>query len=169
MTWLVVLAWLKRIPWQLWAAISLIVVLSLSHGCAYRRGASAVQTDWDTQKAADKVIVDTATAAARTTESRQAGLIAGATAQLKKDNADAQATLNRTIADLRRGTVRVRDRFTCQGAMPQAAGSASGSHPAGQGGLSVQDAEFLVRFAGEADAIASRLTACQRVIAADRQ
>lgn len=63
-----------------------------------------------------------------------------------------------TIACLRDGSCRMRDRFTCP-KVPSAPGI--GSEPdAEESGLLVSDAEFLVQFAAEADTIADERNQC---------
>jgi hypothetical protein len=76
------------------------------------------------------------------------------------------------IADLRSGDVRLRERFTCPTSVPNDT-PASGERDGGEGrGLLEQDAEFLVRFAAEADARVKQLQSCQAVlkeVGSDRQ
>jgi hypothetical protein len=63
-----------------------------------------------------------------------------------------------TIACLRDGSCRMRDRFTCP-KVPSATGI--GPEPdAEESGLLVSDAEFLVQFAAEADTIADERNQC---------
>lgn len=63
-----------------------------------------------------------------------------------------------TIACLRDGSCRVRDRFTCP-KVPSTPGT--GPEPdAEESGLLVSDAEFLVQFADEADTIADERNQC---------
>ena len=71
------------------------------------------------------------------------------------------------VADLRRGAVQLRERFTCPD-MPATGGTAGmGDGTAGRG-LRSEDAEFLVSEAGRADRIVTQLQACQDIIRADR-
>lgn len=64
-----------------------------------------------------------------------------------------EADTERTIAGIRSGTVRLRDRFTCPAAVPDAAAGPGGADDAAQRGLRPADAEFLVRFADQCDAV----------------
>lgn len=79
---------------------------------------------------------------------------------------------DRTIADLRAGNVRVRQRFTCPAAsdqrVPSTSTSTSGGDEAQAGGLQREDAEFFVRFASEADEVTLQLQACQATVRSDR-
>lgn len=81
---------------------------------------------------------------------------------------------NRTIADLRGNVVRLRDKFTCACDSDSAAGTATpGTAPgirdaAASLNLRAADAEFLVRLADEADAVADQLKQCQAVVQSDR-
>lgn len=169
MTLLALRALLARVPWQAWALLGLLALLLLLRSHWIHVGAQGVQARWDAEKAANQLIVDKAIADKKATEARQGDLIAKATDQLNMENANAQADLRRTIADLRRGQLRLRDRFTCKGTVPGAPASAEGSDAAGQGGFSVETQESILRIGADADAIAHRLTACQAIIAADRQ
>ena len=71
-----------------------------------------------------------------------------------------------TIDDLRTGNLQLRQRFTCPAAnnMPGASDGTGLDHEARRGGLQQTDAEFLVRFAGEADEVTIQLQACQAVL-----
>lgn len=80
--------------------------------------------------------------------------------EFKETEDEARADKERLLADLASGRERLRKRFTCPANAGPAA-SAGGSDGAGEGGLSRADAEFLIRFAGECDAVARRLTLAQ--------
>lgn len=70
-----------------------------------------------------------------------------------KERDDAKATADSLAADIRAGRVQVKPRFACPAPRPQAnpAGSPGASGEDSQGGLLGSDAEFLVRFAADAD------------------
>jgi hypothetical protein len=81
-----------------------------------------------------------------------------------------KAAADRVLADRDAGRLVLRDKFKCpaqRGPAQAAAGTGSGD---GQEGavLSVEDQDFLVRLATEADDNVRQLTACQAVIEADR-
>ena len=87
----------------------------------------------------------------------------------QKGITDAQAQLDGTLSDLRADVIRLRKRFTCPAASVQAtAAGATVSDDAEAGGLQREDAEFLVRLASDADAIALQLKACQAIVENDR-
>ena len=87
----------------------------------------------------------------------------------QKGITDAQDQLNSTLSDLRADVIRLRKRFTCPTASVQAtAAGATVSDDAEAGGLQREDAEFLVRLASDADAIALQLKACQAIVENDR-
>lgn len=71
----------------------------------------------------------------------------------------------RTIACLRDGSCRMRDRFTCP-RLPGAAQAAPGNDDSAAFGLQVEDGEFLVREASRADGVADQLRQCQAVATA---
>lgn len=89
----------------------------------------------------------------------------------QKGTQDAQAQLDSTISDLRADNLRLRRKFTCPD--PANAGATAASAGIGdggaQGGLQQSDAEFLVRLAAEADAVALQLQACQAIVRSDRR
>lgn len=62
------------------------------------------------------------------------------------------------VDSLRAGTIRVRDRFVCPKAAP--APGAAAEPDAEESGLLQSDAEFLLRFAAEADTIADERNQC---------
>jgi hypothetical protein len=80
---------------------------------------------------------------------------------------------DRTIADLRTGAVRLRDKFTtCQRATAGTAGAAGASTGKCDAAASIElqkaDAEFLIGLASDADQVADQLRACQGVVRKDR-
>ncbi|KVE35254.1 lysis system i-spanin subunit Rz [Burkholderia sp. TSV86] len=113
--------------------------------------------------------------AARDTEARRAADMATLDANYQKELNDAKTISDRTIADLQSGSVRLRQRFTCNaggGSVPsgaQAGTSTSSTDAASSGGLRQADADFLVRFADRADQCAIQVNALQAVIRRDRE
>lgn len=69
-----------------------------------------------------------------------------------------EAETERTIADLRSGTLRVRDRFRCP-SLPQAA-PVAGQPPAEEPGFRAEDAAVVIGAADEADTIADERNQC---------
>lgn len=87
----------------------------------------------------------------------------------QKGITDAQDQLNSTLSDLRADVIRLRKRFSCPAASVQAtAAGAPVSDDTEASGLQREDAEFLVRLASDADAIALQLKACQAIVENDR-
>ena len=93
-------------------------------------------------------------------------------AQYEQDKQRLENEKDAVIANLRAGNVRLRQRFTCPTSVSSATPT-SGERDGGEGrGLLEQDAEFLVRFAAEADARVKQLQSCQAVlkeVGSDRQ
>ena len=106
------------------------------------------------QKIAAQVVADLKTAE-----------VAELAARLEEQSNEANAELDRVLADLA-GERRLRSRFRCPTAAPETPGAPAGSDGAGEGGLSHADATVLVRFAAECDAVARRLTGAQDYIRA---
>lgn len=159
------LAWLARLPWQVWAVAALCVALWAFGHWRYSEGRAEVQARWDAAEAVHAANAKAALEAAAINEARHRAEYAAAAARFNQENADALAERDAVIAGLRAGTVRLRERFRCPppGVSPAPA-DPEGSAGAGGGGLLDEDAVFLVRFAGEADTAARRLTACQAIL-----
>lgn len=169
MTWLAVLSWLRRVPTWAWAVLAAVVLLAGAYRWAYSRGAESVQAEWDTERTALALQAEAQKAEAAAKEAKDAAAFAVLADNLRKENERAKQDADRTIADLRRGAVRLRDRFTCPRAMPQAAGSAARSDEAGQGGFTVEDASVALGIARDGDAAIRQLTACQAILSAERE
>lgn len=87
----------------------------------------------------------------------------------QKGITDGKVQLDSTLSDLRADVIRLRKRFSCTPASVQAtAAGATVGDDAEASGLQREDAEFLVRLASDADAIALQLKACQAVVKSDR-
>lgn len=106
-----------------------------------------------------------AVAVARKEEQNKAQQYIAAVDNLTKANETLNDEKDRVLADLRSANLRLRRRFSCPAeSVSVSPGSAAGSDGAEAGGLLVEDAEFLVRLAAEADARVNQLTACQNVL-----
>ena len=87
----------------------------------------------------------------------------------QKGITDGKVQLDSTLSDLRADVIRLRKRFSCPAAgVSAAAASATVGDDAEASGLQREDAEFLVRLASDADAIALQLKACQAIVKSDR-
>lgn len=167
---------LKALPWQAWVAAG-VVACGLYYGhtrydAGDAAGAARVQAEFNAYKAQVAEGDRQAREAATRLQKRQQAEYDYLQNKLTQEKQDAIAQRDAVIADLRAGTVRLRQRFRCP--VPAApaggpAGTSAGGDAAGDRGLSDADAEFLVRFAGDADNVARQLGACQAVIRADRQ
>lgn len=153
------------------------LVATATHGLAYHAGKVA----GDTAHQAELTRINLANASAlallqakvRQQEQDKAAELAAIDQQHQQDIANREAISNRTIADLRAGTVRLRsdiaaNEFAASVRLPSAAASTGQRNAAAGVGLRIADAEFLVRTADEADQVADQLRACQAVVRADR-
>ncbi|WP_156087754.1 hypothetical protein [Lysobacter sp. Root667] len=100
-----------------------------------------------------------ATEAARKREGDWAAAVYDITFDLVSKGLARERETAAAVADLRRGALVVRPRLTCR--VPDAAQAVAGVHGAEAGGLSVEDAEFLLRVGADADGVADQLAACQ--------
>jgi len=162
-------AFLRGLPWQLWAGLGLLA-LGLFYGhLRYNAGQADVQVKFDAYRADLKAKTDAALVAARRAETLQAAAITGAVQAQRESDAKTLSERDRTIADLRSGARSLQRRFKCPAhSLPGTPASTGDGNEAGEGGLSDTDAEFLVSEAARADSVVNQLTACQAVIKADR-
>jgi hypothetical protein len=133
---------------------------------AYRHGVNVTSAKYDA-RIAEQAKANAERLAALQAQARQAEH--GAADRQAAIDQDSQEKLqneiaarDRTIAGMRSGSIRLRQRFTCAGSiqhMPLASSDASGS-TASSGGLQEQDAEFLVSESGRADEVAVKLNQC---------
>ncbi|MDT9046447.1 MULTISPECIES: lysis system i-spanin subunit Rz [Enterobacteriaceae] len=111
---------------------------------------------------------------ARDIEAQRAADMAALDAQHTKEMSDARQAAERTIADLRAGTVRLRERFTCPASSTAGAGAQAGTSTglgdaATRYGLQPEDAGFLLSEAQRADEVTVQLRACQAIVQGDRK
>lgn len=157
----------------------LIAVLLV--GCslfgAYRYGCTVTQTaaDLEMEQLLSQSLADqkSLSESYRKREAQHAQDMAAAGEQFEKDKRNAQIISERTIAGLRDGTLRLRDKFAAYERRTSTGVSDTGTSTsqrdaASSIGLQTEDVEFLVRFASRADEVADQLRACQAVVRKDR-
>lgn len=149
MTFAAIGALFKRTPGWVWVALFLLGAGWYYGHTRYNAGQADIQAKWDESRAK----ADKAERAKEQAWNKAVWDLAYA-AEIKR--AEREQETDRTIADLRNGTLRLRDRFTC----PKASRDSAPSAPAEESGLLVSDAEFLIQFAAEADTIADERNQC---------
>lgn len=169
----VILGFLKGVSLRAWltlaAAVAVVVVVLFLRSHWIDVGSDRVQARWDAAEGRHAAAAQKQAEAARKLEERLRADYAAAVTRMHKENADALAERDALLADAAAGRVRLRDKFRCPAAsVPGAPARPGGSADARVGVLSVEDQGFLVRIGAEADALARRLTACQAIVAADR-
>lgn len=141
-------------------------------------GRAAERVDWqardnDQIREANRAILRL-TENARTAERAHGEAVAAIATHYEKELHDAKTQRERDRALLRTGGLRLRDPAApglgaCDGTAA-APGTAAGlDHGRAPGQLSDAAAEFLLDLAGDADAVARQLAACQRVVIEDRR
>lgn len=152
-----------------------LVITAIALAGTYRAGGRASDERWQARTDAAQAEAMSQTEQlqqqARELERKSAEAMGAIDSAYQRGRTDAQAEAGRTIADLRAGAVRLRERFTCPagtaGGVPTSSTSTGGSDAAQGGGLSAEDAGFLVRLAEQADAVTLQLQACQAVVRRD--
>jgi len=167
--WTAIKTFLAGIPRQVWIALAVLALVFGAYRWAYSRGAESVQSAWNAERAQNKLAADAQAAEAAAKEAKDAAAFAALADNLREENERAKQDADRTIADLRRGAVRLRDRFTCKSTVPAAAGSPARSDEADEGGFTVEDASVALGIARDGDAAIRQLTACQAILSAERQ
>ena len=166
-------AWANPVlVWKLKAWILLAVVLWW--GWTGHAAYDALQAQIEAREAKAAVAVadanTKASEAARSEEQTRAKVMDMLARRYEEGKADGKAAADDVLDGVRTGRYVLRDKFRCppqRGAGAPAPGPGVGD---GQTGavLSVEDVQFLVRFAAEADDVVRQLDAAQQVIEADR-
>lgn len=174
-------------PWLLLGALAAFVA-SVTGAFFYGQnvGAEDERAEWQDREnvelsAANKRIIEL-TETARAQESEHAVELHAISAKYQEDLQNEKIKSDAVVSDVRAGIIRLRDPGStasraCGGEAGKAAASASGRDgeaggelpSTGDGILSVEAAEFIVRIASEADDIVRQLSACQKVIETDRE
>ena len=160
---------LKGIPWQLWIVLALIAAIWWHGSAMYAKGYDTANGEW--QARADKI---TAEYQARMIEAqaKAAAELAEANVRMgeieRKTLAEKEAINaqhEKTLADLRSGTLRVRGLFQCPSDSVSGSSAATGSGNAGgQAGFTAEDAGIALGIARDGDAAIIQLGRAQEVI-----
>lgn len=156
------LALIARWALKHWRPLAVVLLLAIvvwrihAHGDA--AGAARVQARWDAETAAEAIAAAKAAEAARKIEERHRADLAAAAKRFLADQRKADEDHERTLAALRAGTLRVRERFTCP-AVPGAAADPGGADAEAGRGLGVEDAAAILGAAREGDAAIAQLNA----------
>jgi hypothetical protein len=110
----------------------------------------------------------------RRSEQDKAVAVQSITAQLEQEKRDGLAEKDRVIAQLRDGSLRLRDKYAkssgaCRDNMPKTPSDTASSNGASGTELSEEAAEFLWSEATRANKVVSQLVACQAVLVEDRR
>jgi gas vesicle protein len=145
--------------------IALAAIAALLWG-AYEIGHSAgedhIQAQWNAERAATSDAITELVKRHNEQERKWADELHDTQARLHAAQRQNLQEVDTTLADLRGGNLRLRERFQgCQRQLSEATTAGTGDDGARRGGLSAADQEFLIRIAGEADSVVNRLTACQ--------
>ena len=144
----------------------------------YERGVSEERVKWqdraNKELAAANAEITRLNALYRGLEKKSADDSARIATKYEQEVKDANANLERYVADVRDGRIVLRDpgAATAQaggGAAPAAGSPAGGGDGRPGAGLSAAASEFLLRLTGEADTVVRQLQACQQVVASDRE
>jgi hypothetical protein len=131
-------------------------------------GEGRTQALWDAQERVYARQRAEATIAARKVEERHRAEMRAIAERFLADPKKADESHDRTIADLRAGTLRLRQRFTCP-SLPGAAANPPGADAEGPRGFGVEDAATALGIAREADEAARRLNALIEAVEAGQR
>lgn len=160
---------LKSVPWPVYAGLGLLAGGLFYGHLRYNAGQASVQGKFDAFKAQVADDIQAQAAFNKAKQARDKLAFDSIANSLRMENEQIKSNTDATIAELRAGTVKLRDRFKCPSKTAEVAGSGQGDNEASETGLSDEDAGFLIRFAGEADTVANTLTACQNILRAERE
>ena len=161
---------LGRIPREVWVVLLVALLVGLYGHWRYKAGQADIQLGFDMHLVADQLAYDQAVIDAAAKEAKQAEAITAIVEEKRIANDKLIQDRDRTIADLRSGVIKLRQRFKCKASsLPGSPASPAGSDEAGEGGLRDEDAEFLVRFASDADAVAIQANACSAILLGERE
>jgi prophage endopeptidase len=156
------------IPWPVYALVVLLGSVWYYGHVRYESGQLSVQVRWDAERAQLHAIAERARAEAKAAKQARVKRGRAIIKKLRGDDAHGHAIRDSAVAGLRDGTFRLRERFSCPPNPAPARGAAARGNEGTARGLSAADAEFLVRFASDADDVARQLAACQAILSADR-
>ncbi|NID14368.1 lysis system i-spanin subunit Rz [Luteibacter yeojuensis] len=151
---------MKWVKWGLVVAVA-AGLFGLGHHMAAADGAERIAT----LKATYAEQAKTAADAALERERKQAADFAATAQQYEKDKADAKATSDRVVADLRSGALRLRDRWATQVLAGQAAVAAGSGQPDAGADDRAASAGRIVRAAAQCDA---QVRGLQDILKAER-
>lgn len=150
--------------WHLKLA-SVVAILFAVVWCSYDAGRTSVQTRWDRATAQAAENAKRLAGEYRLKERGWAGELQQAQDTLFAAQQATTSEVDRALTDVRADNLRLRERFrACERRVSTDTAASGSDDAAGEGGLSEQDQEFLVRIAGEADHLAHQLTACQAYV-----
>lgn len=155
-------AWgfLKRIPWQAWAGLGLVVLVLWLRSHWIGVGEARVQAQFDAYKAEMVKKTEAARVAAKRAESAQAGAIATAIDKFREGQKNAKQTGASVTAGLNDGSVKLREHW--QGCPKHLPTAAAGSERSDEGArLRAASAGRVVATGADADA---QVTALQAII-----
>ncbi len=130
-----------------------LALLLLTFGTAQTLRLHSAQMDLQVQTMALEVSAKNFAEWKLKAEAEKAAAIAEVDKKHREEQARVKDQADRTIAELRSGNLQLRKRFTCPSQRQSGSTdpTVSGADGEGEGGLTEQDAEFLVREAADSD------------------
>jgi hypothetical protein len=167
------MAWkfLRGLPWQVYAAAGLCVLVLGLRWHWIGVGEDRVQAAWDAQEAVYAQERADAIIAARKVEERHRAEYRAIADRFLAIQEKADEEHAATVAALRSGALRVRERFTCPApaGMPGAAADSPGAADSGPRGFQPEDAAAAIGIAEEADRRARQLNALIEAVKAGQR
>lgn len=156
--------WVEAFKW-VGLLIAVLGVLGGVYSLGETHGEASVQSDWDAAKLRHADELDELREQATKAERTHRDELTRVTDSLFEELINVKETSDRAIDDLRNNNRKLRQRFRPQTVcVPGPGDAADGADETSEAGLSNPDVEFLIRLAGEADGVVTRLTACQQTV-----
>lgn len=159
-----ILVFLRKYWLEIAIILAVLAAIAYIHQRAYNRGQTEVQGKFDAHLAADKAATDKASAAYRAKEAKQAEALAEIGFRYEREKMDALNQKDAVIADLRDGTLKLRQQWRgCPAGVPA---------PAEGPGSPDDAADLLYSGAGDIvrviDTCQSQVKGLQDVVRTDR-
>jgi membrane protein involved in colicin uptake len=160
---------MKGIPLWVWAVIALVAAGAWYGSSRHDAGLAEGRVELAAHLEADKEATAKFNAETVKKDAAQAEALAQIGFRYEREKADALKAQDSIIADLRAGTVRLRDRFRTCPSVSQTPAGAGVDNGETDSGFNQTDAATAFGIAGDGDTGIIQLTACQAILTKERE